>query len=89
MSGRVWKEWTEVIMAFNLENEPFAAETSKCQLPSARDWICGRSVHVREVLGANSPIKVASGGFGGDISHGCTFVGADCPSLDIMSGGCF
>lgn len=85
-SGRVWKDWSEVIMGFNLQNEPFASETSKCFLDSAEDWICGRSVHMREVLGANNPIKVASGGFGGDISHGCTFVGMGCGSLDIVSG---
>lgn len=76
-------------MAFNLQNEPFAAEASKCQQPSAEEWICGRSTHMRDVLGGDSPIQVASGGFGGDISHGCTFVGMNCEKLDIASGESF
>ena len=85
-SGRVWKDWTDVIMAFDLQNEPFAAEPAKCQQPSAEKWVCGRASHMRSVLGAENPIRVASGGFGGDSSHGCTFVGTSCDDLDIMSG---
>lgn len=85
-SGRVWKDWTDVIMAFDLQNEPFAPEPAKCRQPSAEKWVCGRASHMRSVLGAENPIRVASGGFGGDVSHGCTFVGTSCEDLDIMSG---
>lgn len=73
-------------MGFDLQNEPFASETSKCQQYSAEEWICGRASHMRDVLGADSPIQIASGGFGGDISHGCTFVGMSCEKLDVLSG---
>lgn len=86
-SGQVWKNWSDVIMAFDIQNEPFASEASKCFQASAGEWACGRAATMRNVLGGNNPIKIATGGFGGDISHDCTFEAAatTCPQIDIVS----
>lgn len=85
-SGRVWKDWSEVIMAFNLQNKPFSTALKKCHFPPSEDWICGRSSHIREILGPNNPIKISSGGFGGDVRNNCTFIGTTCEHLDSISG---
>ena len=86
-SGQVWKDWTSVIMAFDLENEPFSSKTAECQTGYASSWACGRAQTLRSTLGAESPIKIATGGFGGDISQGCTWAAgaASCPEIDIIS----
>lgn len=88
-SGKAWKNWKEAIMAFDLQNEPMAPKTAECNTAQGDryGWICGRAAHLRSLLGANNPIKVASGGIGGDISHGCNLVAqaVNCPQLDIIS----
>lgn len=75
-------------MGFDLQNEPFASKTEECTYNSAQRWACGRAKTMRSVLGGNNPIKIATGGFGGDISHGCTFMSSamQCPEIDIISG---
>lgn len=111
-SGKVWKEWSEAIMGFDLQvsnpantvvtpispnlayttlllhqNEPFTANTSACTNNDARHWACGRATRLRGELGDNSPILVASGGLGGDYSHGCTFMASAvaCDALDAVA----
>ncbi|CAM1502502.1 Fc.00g044860.m01.CDS01 [Cosmosporella sp. VM-42] len=86
-SGKVWKNWDTAIMAFDLQNEPFASDPSKCTYSNTQAWACGRAATLRSILGANNRIKIASGGLGGDISHGCTFMSSamTCPQLDIVS----
>ncbi|KAJ6444550.1 LOW QUALITY PROTEIN: beta- -mannanase protein [Purpureocillium lavendulum] len=88
-SGKAWRDWSDVIMAFDLQNEPFAAKTDECSGngAAAKTWVCGRSDALRAALGADSPIKIASGGFGGDYSKDCSFfAGAmSCSSLDIVA----
>ncbi|KAK5989661.1 hypothetical protein PT974_07916 [Cladobotryum mycophilum] len=86
-SGKVWKDWNEVILAFDIQNEPFASDPSKCQYATAGTWACGRAQTMRTALGKNNKIKIATGGFGGDISHGCTFLSAamTCADIDIVS----
>lgn len=87
-SGKVWKSWNAAIMAFDLQNEPFSAKQEECNYPAAATWVCGRSKTLRSVLGSGSAIKIATGGFGGDISGGCTFIKSamSCPELDIIAG---
>ncbi len=89
-SGKTWRDWHDVIMAFDLQNEPFAPKTDECSSngAAAKTWVCGRSDALRAALGADNPIKIASGGFGGDYSKGCSFFeGAmSCSSLDIVAG---
>lgn len=88
-SGKVWKNWHEGIMAFDLQNEPMTTKTSECTSGDTHGWACGRARHIRQVLGADNPIKVATGGFGGDIVHGCNFMEAatKCDAIDLISGG--
>ncbi|KAI1413025.1 glycoside hydrolase [Hypoxylon sp. FL1857] len=86
-SGQVWKGWSDAIMAFDLQNEPMSTKTSECTGTAGANWVCGRAQHMRSVLGANNPIKISSGGIGGDISKGCTFMPAavNCGQLDIIA----
>ncbi|KAI1424971.1 glycoside hydrolase [Xylaria sp. FL1777] len=86
-SGKLWKDWSEAIMAFDLQNEPMSTKTSECLTDAGAEWVCGRAQHMRSVLGATNPIKISSGGIGGDISKGCTFMPAavNCGQLDIIA----
>ncbi|TGJ79056.1 hypothetical protein E0Z10_g9702 [Xylaria hypoxylon] len=86
-SGKVWKNWSEAIMAFDLQNEPMATKISECQTDAGAKWVCGRAQHMRSVLGATNPIKISSGGIGGDISKGCNFMPAavSCAELDMIA----
>ncbi|KAI0555793.1 glycoside hydrolase [Xylaria curta] len=86
-SGQVWKNWSKAIMAFDLQNEPMSTKLAECQTSAGANWICGRAQHMRSVLGANNPIKISSGGIGGDISHNCNFVSAavNCGQLDMIA----
>ncbi|KAJ6784330.1 hypothetical protein PWT90_07250 [Aphanocladium album] len=86
-SNKVWKDWHEVIMAFDLQNEPFASKTEECNYSTAQSWACGRANTLRSALGASNPIKIATGGLGGDISHGCTFLASamSCDQIDMVS----
>ncbi|KAI1347141.1 glycoside hydrolase [Xylaria sp. FL0043] len=86
-SGKVWKNWSDAIMAFDLQNEPMSTKTSECLTGAGANWVCGRAQHMRSVLGANNPIKISSGGIGGDISQGCNFMSAavNCAELDIIA----
>lgn len=87
ISGRVWKNWSAAIAAFDLQNEPMSTETEECAGAAGASWVCGRARHMRGVLGADNPIKIASGGLGGDVSKGCTFMPAavNCPELDVIA----
>ncbi|KAI0467775.1 glycoside hydrolase [Xylaria cf. heliscus] len=86
-SGQVWKNWSKAIMAFDLQNEPMATKTSECQTDAGAQWVCGRAQHMRSILGATNPIKISSGGIGGDISKNCNFMAAavNCAQLDIIA----
>ncbi|KAI6081001.1 glycoside hydrolase [Hypoxylon rubiginosum] len=86
-SGQVWKNWHAAIMAFDLQNEPMSTKTEECTGTAGANWVCGRAQYMRSVLGANNPIKIASGGLGGDISKGCTFMSAavNCGQLDMIA----
>ncbi|KAF2969585.1 hypothetical protein GQX73_g4001 [Xylaria multiplex] len=86
-SGKVWKNWSQAIMAFDLQNEPMSTKVSECQTDAGAKWVCGRAQHMRSVLGANNPIKISSGGIGGDISKNCNFMSAavNCGQLDMIA----
>ena len=62
-------------------------DPSKCQAGDEHKWLCGRAEHLRSELGENNPIKVSTGGVGGDISHECTFIPAvtECDAVDLIS----
>ncbi|KAH8165082.1 hypothetical protein CIB48_g3159 [Xylaria polymorpha] len=86
-SGQMWKNWSKAIMAFDLQNEPMSTKVSECQTDAGAKWVCGRAQHMRSVLGANNPIKISSGGIGGDISKKCNFMSAavNCGQLDMIA----
>ncbi|GAP88806.1 putative glycoside hydrolase family 5 protein [Rosellinia necatrix] len=86
-SGRIWKDWSQAIMAFDLQNEPMATKVEECQNGAGAAWVCGRAQHMRSVLGASNPIKISSGGIGGDISKNCNFMAAavNCEQLDMIA----
>lgn len=86
-SGKVWKHWSEAIMAFDLQNEPMSTKTEECTSGAGAEWVCGRAQHMRSVLGADNPIKISSGGIGGDISKNCNFMDAavNCAALDLIA----
>ncbi|KAI1199238.1 glycoside hydrolase [Nemania serpens] len=86
-SGQVWKNWSKAIMAFDLQNEPMSTKVSECQTDAGAKWVCGRAQHMRTVLGATNPIKISSGGIGGDVSKNCNFMSAavTCGQLDMIA----
>ena len=87
-SATAWKDYSDVIMAFDIENEPFAPKTAECEYSDASSWPCGRAQTMRTTLGTDSPIKISTGGLGGDFSHGCTFQAASmsCAEIDLVAG---
>ncbi|KAK6950543.1 hypothetical protein Daesc_008871 [Daldinia eschscholtzii] len=86
-SGKVWKNWSDAIMAFDLQNEPMSPDISVCKNNDQKNWLCGRAKKFRNVLGSNNKIQIATGGIGGDISHECTFIKAatECPEIDLIA----
>ncbi|CAJ2505938.1 Uu.00g000680.m01.CDS01 [Anthostomella pinea] len=86
-SGKVWKNWGDAIMAFDLQNEPMSADNSVCTGGDTGKWLCQTAQHMRETLGADNPIKIATGGIGGDDSHGCTTLSAatQCDQIDLIA----
>jgi mannan endo-1,4-beta-mannosidase len=84
-SGKTWGTWSDAILAFDLENEPFQfTDDGANNDPSG--WLCGRAQNFKKNLN-NSTIKVATGGIGGDHSHGYNMLPAalQCSSIDLMS----
>ncbi|TVY71426.1 putative mannan endo-1,4-beta-mannosidase F [Lachnellula suecica] len=84
-SGKTWGSWSEAIMAFDIQNEPFQF-TSDGANNDPSGWLCGRAANFKKYI--TSPnIKVATGGIGGDQSHNHNLISAalKCSSIDIMS----
>lgn len=84
-SGKVWGNWPEAILMFDTENEPFQF-TSDGSEDDPSGWLCGRANNFKKYL-SSSDIKVATGGIGGDQSHGYNMLPAalQCSSIDAMS----
>jgi mannan endo-1,4-beta-mannosidase len=78
-------------MGFDIQNECFVADTmyddDDVGVNDRAGWVNGRCRHLREVLGWDNPIKVCSGGVGGDWAHNRNFAPyvLDSPNLDIIS----
>lgn len=60
-------------MGFDIQNEPMQYSNGICKA-GTNTFLCDRANTIRSVLGANNPIKIITGGIGGDSVHGCTFV---------------
>lgn len=86
-TGKAWKDFSEVILAFNLQNEPFVGAKDCPNLGQAdKQWACKRATNMRKVL--SKDIKIATGGLGGAIDNKCTFMAEamSCNSIDAISG---
>ncbi|KAI1384822.1 glycoside hydrolase family 5 protein [Hypoxylon trugodes] len=86
-SGKVWKEWSDAILAFDIQNEPMSSNLNVCKNNDPKGWLCGRAKKFRSTLGADNKIQIATGGIGGDISHDCTFISAatQCSEIDLIA----
>ncbi|KAF2466233.1 uncharacterized protein BDR25DRAFT_237190, partial [Lindgomyces ingoldianus] len=62
--GKQWRDLRDVILAFNLQNEPLIKQNDKLSANDPDDWLWGRAGVLRGLLGA-SDTKVATGGIGG------------------------
>ncbi|GFP59156.1 probable mannan endo-1,4-beta-mannosidase F [Trichoderma asperellum] len=84
-SGLAWGNWSEAILAFDLENEPFQF-TSDGANNDPSNWLCNRAANFKKYI-SDSNIKVATGGIGGDQSHGYNMLpkALSCSSIDLMS----
>ncbi|KAG9192100.1 mannan endo-1,4-beta-mannosidase [Alternaria panax] len=87
--GEAWKDLDQVIMAFDLQNEPLIKQLDKLNNNDPDDWLCGRAGVMRDILGSSN-VKVATGGIGG--SHYCcdyefnTLEKAmQCDAIDMIS----
>ena len=98
--NRPWKELSEVIEGFDIQNEPFIA-------PSARDpskgptpgqslvtsdvggtWLCNRATTLKRAL-SPSTIQVLTGGIGGDDLPDASFsfipAAVTCADIDVIA----
>lgn len=51
--GKAWKDLSEVILAFDIQNEPMIASVGKLQNNDPDDWICGRAGNMKKLIGTS------------------------------------
>ncbi|KAL9623331.1 MAG: hypothetical protein Q9160_002438 [Pyrenula sp. 1 TL-2023] len=85
-SGKAWSQWSEAILAFDIENEPMIAARDIASQNDAPDWLCGRASNMQKIINS-SGVLIATGGIGGDANAGFNFIGKalQCDAIDIMS----
>ncbi|KAH7413382.1 glycoside hydrolase superfamily [Cadophora sp. MPI-SDFR-AT-0126] len=86
--GKSWKDLSEVILAFDIQNEPMIASPGKASSNDPDDWLCGRAGNMKKILGS-SAVKIATGGIGGSEYSGHEYNIIDkalyCSTIDILS----
>lgn len=86
---KVWKEFSDLIVGFDLQNEPFINKGDQCSMSREEvQWVCDRSTNLRRnLLPAGSPIRILSGGLGGDVDKGCgtPAIVQQCADLDVFA----
>lgn len=87
--GKKWKDLSEAIFAFDLQNEPMIDSVGKLQNNDPDDWLCGRAGNMRQVLG-DSAVLVNTGGIGGsqyccDHEFNLLDKALACDAIDIMA----
>jgi mannan endo-1,4-beta-mannosidase len=79
---------SEVILAFDIQNEPMIASPGKLVDNDPDDWLCGRAGNMKAILGS-STVKIATGGVGGSQYDGHEYnllsKALYCSATDIMS----
>ncbi|CAG8955814.1 hypothetical protein HYFRA_00011683 [Hymenoscyphus fraxineus] len=85
--GKAWKDLSEVILAFDIQNEPMIASKEKLQNNDPDDWICGRAGNMRKVM-ANSR-EDSTGGLGGSeySGHELNLIdkALNCQAIDLIA----
>ncbi len=83
--GIPWGAWSDAILAFDIENEPFQF-TSDGANNDPSGWLCNRAKNFKTYI-TDPKIKVATGGIGGDASHNHNMLPATlaCSYIDLMS----
>ena len=91
-TGMVWREFWDLMSAFDVQNEPFFNPKGKCTVSDreGKNRLCDRATNMRKVLGPANPIKIASGGIGGSAGNGCPFLNKtmDCGALGVIGCKC-
>lgn len=86
--GRRWAELDEVVLAFDVQNEPMVDAVGLLEQNDPGDWLCGRAGVVKGLVGEG--VKVATGGIGGSqYCCGHEFNALEkalrCDAIDIVS----
>jgi mannan endo-1,4-beta-mannosidase len=79
----------DVILAFDLQNEPLIEQIDLLNANDPDDWLCGRAGALKGLLGS-SGVKVATGGVGGsqyccDHEFNLLEKAVQCEAIDILS----
>ncbi|KAH7370824.1 glycoside hydrolase superfamily [Rhexocercosporidium sp. MPI-PUGE-AT-0058] len=86
--GKAWKDLSEVILAFDIQNEPMIASPGKASSNDPDDWLCGRAGNMKKLIGS-SGVTIATGGIGGSEYSGHEYNIIDkalyCSAIDILS----
>ncbi|KAI3396839.1 hypothetical protein diail_11610 [Diaporthe ilicicola] len=88
--GKKWSQLDEVILAFDIQNEPMIDATQLLEENDPDDWLCGRAGVLKGLISGSSGVKVATGGIGGS-QYCCGHEYNDldkalhCEHIDIIS----
>ena len=86
--GKAWSQLSEVIMAFDIQNEPLIASPGKLQANDPDDWLCGRAGNMKKIING-SGVRIATGGVGGSEyqNHEYNIISKVlyCSAVDILS----
>ncbi|KAI9703504.1 MAG: hypothetical protein M1820_005808 [Bogoriella megaspora] len=85
-SGKAWSQWNDAILAFDIQNEPFQQAEDEASNNDPSDWLCGRAGNMKLIING-SGVKLATGGIGGDQSHGNNLMpkAIECSAIDLVS----
>ncbi|MCJ1387736.1 hypothetical protein MMC18_000579 [Xylographa bjoerkii] len=86
--GQAWSQLSEVILGFDLQNEPMIASVDLLENNDASDWLCGRAGNMKKII-STSGVKIATGGVGGSEyeNHEYNIIEKVlyCSAIDILS----
>ncbi|XTI89630.1 hypothetical protein V2W45_585964 [Cenococcum geophilum] len=91
--NQAWGSATDVLMAVDIQNEPFLQARNLLQTPTGFDWLCGRAQTIKSVA---PNLLVSTGGIGGSNDRGTYgpntsqnlpkwLYGGACPQIDIQA----
>ncbi|KAL9110318.1 MAG: hypothetical protein Q9227_005049 [Pyrenula ochraceoflavens] len=85
-SGTKWSQWSDAILAFDIENEPMINAQDIAKNNDPPDWLCGRAGNMAK-LTDGSGVLMATGVIAGDESNGANLMqkALECDAIDIIS----